>query len=106
MFLKLKQESSGFPSWVQSDDDKDRYIEDYRHAEGIALEKAPFSKTFGQRNLAKLKLNSTWGKWARNQNKTQTTTVESEKEFCELLTSPGTEVTNLIFPNNKVAWVS
>jgi len=27
MFLKLKQESSGFPSCVQSEDDKDRYIE-------------------------------------------------------------------------------
>jgi len=28
------------------------------------------------------------------------------KEFYELLTSPGTEVTNLIFPNNEVAWIS
>jgi len=40
-----------------------------------------------------------WGKWAQNQNKTQTTIVNSEKEFYKLLTSPGTEVTNLIFPN-------
>jgi hypothetical protein len=32
MFLKLKQESSGYPSWVQSEDDKYRYIEDYRRA--------------------------------------------------------------------------
>jgi hypothetical protein len=47
-----------------------------------------------------------WGKWAQNQNKTQTTNVTSEKEFCELLTSPGTEVINLIFPNYDVAWVS
>jgi len=30
MFLKLKQESSGFPSWVQIEDDNDRYIEVYR----------------------------------------------------------------------------
>jgi len=27
-------------------------------------------------------------------------------KFYELLTSPGTEVTNLIFPNEEVAWVS
>jgi len=40
MFLKLKQESSGYPSWVQSEDDKGRYIEDYRRAEGIAVHKA------------------------------------------------------------------
>jgi len=40
MFLKLKQESSVYQSWVQSEDDKDIYIEDYRRAEGIALDKA------------------------------------------------------------------
>ena len=96
MFLKLKQESSGFPSRVQSEDDKDRYTEDYWRAEGIALDKASLSKNSGQRTLAKLKLNCMWGKWAQNQNKTQTTIVDSEKEFYELLTSPGTEVTNLI----------
>ena len=44
MFLKLKQESSGYPSWVQSEDVKDRHIEDYRRAEGIALDKHPFKK--------------------------------------------------------------
>jgi len=46
------------------------------------------------------------GKWAQNQSKTQTTIVNSEKEFNELLTSPGTDVKNLIFPNEEVAWVS
>ena len=47
-----------------------------------------------------------WGKWAQNQNKTQTTLVTSVKELDELWTSPGTEVTNLIFPNDDVVWVS
>jgi len=56
--------------------------------------------------LAMLKLNLMWDKWAQNQNKTQTTIVNSEKEFYELLTSQGTEVTNHIFPNQEVAWVS
>ena len=56
--------------------------------------------------MAKLKLNSMLGKWAQNQNKTQTSIVDSEKEFYELLTCPGIEVTNLIFPNDDMAWVS
>jgi len=99
MFLKLKRESSGYTSWVQSEEEKERYIEDYRRAEGIALDMALISKNFGQATLEKLKLNSMWGKWAQNQNKTQTTLLNSEK-FYELLTSQGTEVTNLIFPNN------
>ena len=78
------------------EEDKDKYIEDYRRAEGITLEKASISKNEGQRTLAKLKLNSMWGKWVQNQNNTQTTIVNSENEFYERLTSPGTEVTNLI----------
>jgi hypothetical protein len=47
-----------------------------------------------------------WEKWSQYQNKTQTTLFTSEKEFYELFTSPGTEVTNLIFPNDDVLWVS
>ena len=55
VFLKLKQES-----WVQSEEDKDRYIEANRRAEGIALDIASISKDAGQRTLANLKLNSVW----------------------------------------------
>ena len=94
--------SSAYPSWVQSEADKDKYIEDYRRAEGIALDKASISKNKEQRTLAKLKLNWMWGKWDQNQNKTQTTLVTSVKDLYELLTSPGTDVTNLIFPNDDV----
>jgi hypothetical protein len=32
MFLKLKLESSGYPSSVQSEENKDQYIEDYGRA--------------------------------------------------------------------------
>jgi len=47
MILNLKQETYAYPSWVQSEDDKDRYIEDYRRTEGIALDKAHISKMPG-----------------------------------------------------------
>jgi len=58
MLLKLKQDSSGYPSWVQSEAVKDKYIEDHRRAEGIALHKVSISKNAGQ-NLwqNKIKLN-------------------------------------------------
>ena len=42
---------------------------------------------------------------AQNLNKTQTTLVTSVKELYLLLTIAGTEVTNLIFPNDDVVWV-
>jgi len=47
-----------------------------------------------------------WLKWALNQTKTQTTFVTSVKELCEILTSSGTEVTNFLFTNDDVVWVS
>ena len=99
MFLKLKQEVSGYPSWVQGEADKDKYIEDYRRVKGIALGKASISKNAEQRTLAKLNSNSMWGKWAQNQNKNQTTLVTSVNVLYELRKCAGTEVTNLIFPN-------
>jgi len=46
-----------------------------------------------------------WGKWAQNQNTTQATIVDSKKEFYVHLTCLGTEVTNIIFPNDGMAWV-
>jgi hypothetical protein len=48
MFLKLKQEASGYPPWVHTDGDKHRYIEEYRRAEGIALDKASIFKNPGR----------------------------------------------------------
>jgi hypothetical protein len=65
--------------------------------DGIALDKAAMSKHFWQSTLAKLKLNSRWGNWAQNQNRTQIKNVKTKKEYYKLLTSAGTEVTNLIF---------
>jgi hypothetical protein len=76
MFLKLK--SSGYPSWVQSENGREKCIEDYRRAEEIDLHKS-ISKNAGQRALAKLKLNSMWGKWAQNQNMNQATLVASDR---------------------------
>ena len=58
MLLKLKQGSSGYPSLVECEEDEDRYIEDHRRTNGIALDKASVSNNAGQRTFVKLKLNS------------------------------------------------
>ena len=38
-FLKIKQEASGYPSWVKTDADKDAYIDQFYREQGILLEK-------------------------------------------------------------------
>jgi quinolinate synthase len=67
-FLKLKAEASGYPSWVRTSADEDRYIEEFMQSEGILFDKDNASK----RRLAKLCLNSMWGKVGENPRKTQT----------------------------------
>ena len=38
-FLKLKTEASGYPSWVRTPEDEDRYIATIRASEGVLLDK-------------------------------------------------------------------
>ena len=38
-FLKLKAVASGYPSWVQSPADEDRYISEFAASEGIQMDK-------------------------------------------------------------------
>jgi len=52
-FLKLKQEKSGWPSWVKSGEDADRYILEYEKREGIRLNPKEIEKNAGLRAIAK-----------------------------------------------------
>jgi len=58
MFLKIKQESSGWPSHVKTEEDKLRYIRAYMEHEGVQLEYQNIVKNPGKRQLAKICLNS------------------------------------------------
>jgi len=60
-FLKLKVEASGYPGWVQSPEDEDRYVESFSESEGIRLEKEAIKYNAAKRGLAKYCLNSIWG---------------------------------------------
>ena len=64
-FLKIKQESSGFPDWVKNEDDKQKYINDYYNNQGIKLDYEKIIKNKGLRSVAKLCLNSLWGKFGQ-----------------------------------------
>ncbi|XP_054718605.1 uncharacterized protein LOC129233999 [Uloborus diversus] len=62
LFLKIKQESSGWPAECVTDADKENYISQYRQREGISLDAASIEKNPGRRQVAKLALNSFWGR--------------------------------------------
>ena len=46
-----------YPSWCQTEEDKQRYVEDYERHEGIQLEPSKIVRNEGMRTLTKLMLN-------------------------------------------------
>ena len=56
-FLKIKQQASGWPEGVESDEQKDVYIDEFFQKEGILLDKENVVFNAGLRALAKLCLN-------------------------------------------------
>lgn len=62
MFLKIKQEASGWPSHCISEEEKEKYIKDYFEKEGILLDATKIEYNPGRRHVAKLALNAFWGR--------------------------------------------
>ena len=58
VFLKIKQEASGWPSYVKTEQDMYKYISDYSKNEGVKLDADKISKNSALRSIAKLMLNS------------------------------------------------
>ena len=95
-FLQLKQESSGFPSYCTTEQEKQKYIEEYAPHEGINLNYNSISENPGLRYIAKLFLNSLFGKFAQRTDLTQTRIVNDAKSFLEILHTPHFEVQSVL----------
>ncbi|XP_054259601.1 uncharacterized protein LOC128984320 [Macrosteles quadrilineatus] len=105
-FLKMKQEASGYPEWCKTEEDKNKYIADYLGHEGIKLEKEKIVKNGGLRSLAKLMLNSFWGKFGQRENQTKATIVRDSKTLFQMLSSSEIKVNRLQTVNEEVVVVS
>lgn len=102
-FLKIKQESSGFPPECTTDEAKDNYIKRYKEHEGIFLDKSSIVSNPGRRQVAKLCLNSFWGRWGMCENKTQLKYVTELVQFNKMLADPTITVTDMYLPTEEVA---
>lgn len=92
-FLKLKQEASGWPKWCVTEGDRQKYIKLYNEKEGILLEYDKIKKNTGLRALAKLMLNSFWGKFGQRSNMCQVDIIDDPSVYFDKLTSDREEVT-------------
>ncbi|XP_054259940.1 uncharacterized protein LOC128984630 [Macrosteles quadrilineatus] len=105
-FLKMKQKASGYPEWCKTEEDKNKYIAEYLGHEGIKLEKDKIVKNGGLRSLAKLMLNSFWGKFGQRENQTKATIVRDPKTLFQMFSSPEIKVNRLQIVNDEVVVVS
>ena len=68
--------------------------------------KASIKHNAAKRGLAKLCLNSMWGKLNERNNRPQTKLISDPKVLYRFLATPGIEVVHLVFANDEVVWVS
>lgn len=92
MWLKVKMEASGYPSWVKNHRDEMEYIERYYEREGISLEKDKILRNEALRFIAKIMLNSFWGKLAQRPNQPQTVFLNQFNEYWDLIDDPSKNI--------------
>jgi len=105
-FLKSKAEANGYPGWVRSPEEKDRYVESFWQRQGIRLDTECIRFNAAKRDLAKLCLNSMWGKLTDRNDRTLNKIITEPKELYGFLATPGIEVVNLAFASDDVVWLS
>jgi len=105
-WLKIKQEASGWPSWVGDDETKrQQYLREYYEHEGIQLEYDKIEHNRGLRTLAKMMLNSMWGKFGQRLNKTQVQEFDDPQTFHRFLDTDTLDVRHVSVINDAMVEV-
>ena len=104
-WLKIKQEASGWPKDDMSEEAKQDYIQKYFEKEGIQLEYNNIKKNPGLRTLAKLMLNSMWGKFGQRLNKTQIQAFDDPHAFHQFLDKDSLDVRHVSVVNDQTVEV-
>ena len=104
-FLKLKQEASGYPSHITTEEERDRYIQEYFEHEGILLDKKSVVKNPGLRSLSKLALNSFYGKFGQRTNMKKTVFIKDIKTLMNTLTDPSKLLLDFHIMNDDIIQV-
>ena len=71
-------------------------------SEGIRLDRECMKCNAAKRGLAKLCLNSMWGKLTERNDRTMTKIITEPKELNGFLATPGIEVANLVYASHDV----
>jgi hypothetical protein len=91
-FLKLKQEASGYPAHCKTESDRLEYIRSYAERQGISLDKERIEFNPGLRLVAKLFLNSCWGKFCERPNRAKVVFVKTALDLAKMMNDVSKEV--------------
>ena len=84
----------------------DSYNTEFTANEGIQFDNDVIGANPAKRDLAKLCLNSMWGKLTERNDRTRTKVICDPQELYRLLATPGIEVAALMFASDDVVWAS
>nr|XP_055068853.1 uncharacterized protein LOC129450248 [Misgurnus anguillicaudatus] len=104
-FLQYKQEASGYPAHVVTEQDKQAYIADYFEKEGIQMNPDKISLNPARRSINKLLLNSLWGRFSMRENLPNTVLLSDPEEFTRYIFGMAYEIKHFSFVSDKVALV-
>ena len=92
-FFKQKTLASGFPVDCNNNPQAtDQYIQNFEQSEVVKLDKSQIILNPGKRSVAKLCLNSLWGKFGQRENMPKTEIVTDPQRLVEILTNSEVEV--------------
>ena len=99
-WLKIKQESAGYPAWAVTRQEKAQYVRQYKEKEGIALDPSLVIKNPGRKATAKLMLNSFWGKFGENLLKTTTEAVHNAHDLFSFVSNSFLDIRQVRISND------
>jgi hypothetical protein len=86
-FVKVKQECSGWPDGCETAEQRRVYVDDYACNQGVQLNPSNIVHNPGLREVAKLCMNSLWGKFSQRDNMPQTTLFKEPGPYLECVFS-------------------
>jgi hypothetical protein len=101
-FLKMKTEATGFPDRLKTIIEKQKFINDYYDNEGILLDLNNMIPNPGMKAISKLFLNSLWGRFGLNSNKTQHKLINDVSQLYELFLNDEYVVHDVNFLNENI----
>ena len=101
----MKQEASGYPTHIRTEEEKQAYIQEYLDHEGILLDKNSIVKNPGLRSLSKLALNSFYGKFGQRTNMKKTVFIKDIATLMQTLTDPKKILLDFHIMNEEVIQV-